>query len=75
MDQTVAETGNKAKEKKKSSYTSFPYEEQTEHWDADFANSHEVYEGTALPVWILAGWAIFIIWAIVYLTAGARTTF
>lgn len=52
-----------------------PYEPQSEHWDADFGNSKEVYQGTALPAWILAGWAIFIIWAIIYLTAGVRTTF
>lgn len=56
-------------------YSSFPYEAPSEHWNVDFANSHEVYEGAELPVWILAGWAVFIIWAIIYLTAGARTTF
>lgn len=55
--------------------SAFPYEAQTDHWDADFSNSREVYQGSALPVWILAGWAVFIIWAIIYLMAGARTAF
>ena len=54
---------------------SFPYEAQSEHWNVDFSNSKEVYQGSALPVWILAGWAIFIIWAIIYIMAGARTAF
>lgn len=59
----------------KSAEPAFPYEAQSEHWDADFSNSQEVYQGADLPVWILAGWAAFIIWAIVYLMAGARTAF
>jgi hypothetical protein len=53
----------------------FPYETQTEHWNVDFADTHQVYEGTALPVWILAGWAAFIIWAVLYLIAGLPTAF
>ncbi len=56
-------------------YTGFPHDVQVEHWDVDFSDGKQVYEGMALPVWILAGWAIFIIWAVVYLTAGVRTTF
>lgn len=54
---------------------SFPVEAQTEHWEVDFSDSKQVYEGMSLPVWILAGWAVFIIWAVIYLTAGVRTTF
>ena len=55
--------------------TQFPHDAMTEHWDIDFSNSKESYEGMELPVWILAGWAVFIIWAVIYLTAGIRTTF
>lgn len=51
----------------------FPHERPTEHWDADFGNPKQVYEGTALPIWLLAGWAIFIIWAVVYLVSGLPT--
>lgn len=69
------ETTDETQAGSKTSNPQFPYEEQSEHWDVDFANSNEVYEGTALPVWILVGWAAFIIWAIVYLTAGIRTSF
>ena len=53
----------------------FPYEPQSDHWDVNFGNSNEVYEGSDLPIWILAGWAIFIIWAVIYLIAGTRTAF
>ncbi|MGE3540411.1 MAG: hypothetical protein AB7N91_23580 [Candidatus Tectimicrobiota bacterium] len=48
----------------------FPHEVPSEHWDADFADSKQVYQGTALPLWLLAGWAAFIIWALVYLYYG-----
>jgi hypothetical protein len=51
----------------------FPHEIPTEHWEADFADPKQVYEGTALPIWLLAGWAIFIIWAVVYLVSGLPT--
>jgi hypothetical protein len=51
----------------------FPHERPTEHWEADFADPKEVYEGTALPIWLLAGWAIFIIWAVIYLVSGLPT--
>ncbi|HMQ56580.1 MAG TPA: hypothetical protein PKE64_01985 [Anaerolineae bacterium] len=48
----------------------FPHEVPTEHWDADFGDPKKVYQGHDLPMWILAGWATFIIWALVYLYAG-----
>jgi hypothetical protein len=53
----------------------FPHETPTEHWDADFGDSKQVYQGSDLPVWILAGWAVFIIWAVIYLLAGLPTAF
>lgn len=73
MEETVMEAQTQAQPKNVD--PGFPYEVQSEHWDADFSNSKEVYQGAALPVWILAGWTVFIIWAIVYLMAGARTAF
>lgn len=48
----------------------FPHEVPSEHWNADFGDSQQVYQGSELPVWLLAGWAIFIIWALVYLYFG-----
>lgn len=48
----------------------FPHEVPSEHWNADFSDSKQVYQGSMLPIWILAGWAIFIIWALVYLYFG-----
>lgn len=51
----------------------FPHERPTEHWEADFTDPKAVYEGTALPIWLLAGWAIFIIWAVIYLVSGLPT--
>jgi hypothetical protein len=48
----------------------FPHEVPTEHWQADFSDSRQVYQGSRLPVWLLAGWATFIIWALVYLYFG-----
>ena len=53
----------------------FPHEEPSEHWDADYANPKQVYEGAELPIWILAGWAIFILWAVIYLVSGLPGTF
>ena len=53
----------------------FPHEIPTPHWDVDFSNNKQTYEGSALPIWILAGWAVFIIWAIVYLVIGLPTAF
>jgi len=41
----------------------------------DFGDGKQVYEGSSLPMWILAGWATFIIWAVVYLVAGLPTAF
>lgn len=51
----------------------FPHEVPSEHWDADFSDSKQVYQGTTLPLWLLAGWAAFIIWALVYLYYGLNT--
>jgi hypothetical protein len=53
----------------------FPHEPPTEHWNVDFGDSKQVYEGADLPVWLLAGWAAFIIWAVVYLISGLPTAF
>ena len=50
----------------------FPHEVPSEHWDADFGDSRQVYQGSDLPLWLLAGWAVFIIWALVYLYFGLR---
>ncbi len=51
----------------------FPYEAPSEHWAVDFSDSEKVYQGSDLPIWILAGWAVFILWAVVYLFAGLET--
>ncbi|MCB9100670.1 MAG: hypothetical protein H6632_14105 [Anaerolineales bacterium] len=48
----------------------FPHEVPAEHWKADFGDPKTVYQGAELPIWILSGWAIFIIWALVYLWFG-----
>ena len=48
----------------------FPHEAPSDHWNVDFGDGKKVYEGSALPVWILAGWAIFILWAVIYLVSG-----
>lgn len=53
----------------------FPHEEPSEHWDVDFGDTKQVYQGADLPVWILAGWAVFIIWAVVYLVSGLPGAF
>ncbi len=53
----------------------FPYEKATEHWDIDFNDTNKSYEGSELPLWILAGWAMFILWAVVYLIAGLPSAF
>jgi hypothetical protein len=53
----------------------FPHEIPSDHWDADFGDSKQVYQGSDLPIWILAGWAAFIIWAVVYLVSGLPTAF
>ena len=55
--------------------TLFPHEIPSDHWDADFGDSKQVYQGSDLPIWILAGWAAFIIWAVVYLVSGLPTAF
>ena len=51
----------------------FPHEIPSEHWNVDFGDGKQVYQGAELPIWILAGWAIFIIWAIVYMISGLPT--
>lgn len=53
----------------------FPYESQSEHWDIDFSDSHSTYEGADLPIWLLAGWAAFILWAVIYLVTGLPGAF
>lgn len=53
----------------------FPHEVPSEHWDVDFSDGEEIYEGTTLPVWLLAGWAIFILWAVIYLVVGLPGSF
>ncbi len=53
----------------------FPHEVPSDHWDVDFGDGKQVYEGSTLPMWILAGWATFIIWAVVYLVAGLPPAF
>ncbi len=53
----------------------FPHEEPSEHWDVDFGDSKQVYQGSDLPIWILAGWAAFIIWGLIYLFSGLPTAF
>lgn len=53
----------------------FPHELPSEHWDVDFGDSKQTYQGTALPIWLLAGWAAFIIWAVVYLVSGLPGAF
>ncbi len=53
----------------------FPHEVPSEHWQADFGDSKQVYEGSALPIWILAGWATFILWAVIYLISGLPGAF
>ena len=53
----------------------FPYETQGDHWEVDFSDSSETYEGTELPMWILAGWAAFVIWAVAYLVSGLPDAF
>ena len=53
----------------------FPHEIPSEHWNVDFGDSKQVYEGADLPVWLLAGWAAFILWAVIYLIFGLPTAF
>ncbi len=51
----------------------FPHEVPSEHWKVDFGDNRQVYQGSTLPIWLLAGWATFIIWALVYLYFGLTT--
>lgn len=53
----------------------FPYEPPTEHWDVDFGDNKQTYEGTELPIWLLAGWAAFVLWAVIYLISGLPGAF
>ncbi len=48
----------------------FPYEQQTEHWNIDFNDTNQSYEGSDLPWWVLVGFAVYIIWAIIYFIAA-----
>jgi tryptophan-rich sensory protein len=34
------------------------------------STTKQTYQGAELPIWLLAGWAIFILWAIIYLMSG-----
>lgn len=47
--------------------TLFPYVDNKQHWNIDFNDTKQSYEGSALPAWVLAGFAIYIIWAAIYL--------
>jgi hypothetical protein len=53
----------------------FPHEVPSEHWDIDYGDSKQTYQGADLPIWILAGWATFILWAVVYLVSGLPGSF
>ncbi len=53
----------------------FPHEVPSEHWQVDYGDSKQTYQGTDLPIWLLAGWATFIIWAVVYLVTGLPGAF
>lgn len=57
------------------SWSMFPHDAPSEHWDADFSDPKQAYQGTDLPIWLLAGWAAFIIWAVVYLVSGLPGAF
>jgi hypothetical protein len=50
--------------------TIFPYVDNRDQWDIDFNDTKQSYEGSELPGWVLAGFAIYILWAIVYLIAA-----
>lgn len=47
--------------------TIFPYVDNTQHWDIDYNDTSQSYEGSALPPWILGGFTLFVLWSIVYL--------
>lgn len=47
--------------------TLFPYVDNAQHWDVDFNDTHQSYEGSALPPWILTGFTVFVLWAIIYM--------
>lgn len=53
----------------------FPHEVPSEHWDIDFGDNKQTYQGTDLPIWLLAGWAAFILWAVIYLVSGLPGAF
>jgi hypothetical protein len=62
---TAAEAQQYGQEELKG--TIFPYVDNTQHWDIDFNDTNQSYEGSVLPPWILVGFAIFVLWAIVYM--------
>jgi hypothetical protein len=72
---TPEEAVEKTEVADKPSTPLFPHDLPSEHWDVDFGDSKKMYEGTALPIWILAGWAAFILWALIYLFSGLPTAF
>jgi len=75
IEQNESQTGEPFQPVKDPSTPLFPHEEPTEHWDIDFGDSKQTYQGADLPVWILAGWAAFILWAVIYLYSGLPTAF
>lgn len=69
------ETTAKSTPESSPSTTLFPHETPSEHWDIDYNDTKQSYQGTDLPIWILVGWAAFIIWAVIYLISGLPTAF
>ncbi len=49
------------------SNTYFPYVDNKQHWDIDYNDTNHSYEGSALPAWVLAGFAVYVLWSIIYL--------
>lgn len=47
--------------------TYFPYVDNKQHWDIDYNDTKYSYEGSALPAWVLAGFAVYVLWSIIYL--------
>ncbi len=70
MTEESVEAGTNEEVVEKMAGTIFPYDAQTDHWDVDFNDTNKSYEGSALPLWLLAGWAAFVLWAVVYLVVG-----
>lgn len=47
--------------------TIFPYIDNSHHWDIDYNDTNQSYEGSVLPPWILGGFAVYVLWSIIYL--------